>query len=79
MKVNGKKYILLVLYVNDILFASNDTNMLVDINQLLFDHFDMKDLGEPSYISGIQIFCDKPSGTLKLSQYMYIGRIPEKV
>ena len=29
MKVSGSKYILLVLYVDDILFATNNTNLLV--------------------------------------------------
>ena len=30
MKVNGSKYIFLVLYVKDILLAANDTNLLVE-------------------------------------------------
>ena len=29
MKIGGSKYIFLVLYVDDILLATNDTNMLV--------------------------------------------------
>ena len=45
MDVNGSKYIFLVLYVDDILLTANDTNMLVETKQLLFSHFDMKDLG----------------------------------
>ena len=39
MKVSGSKYILLVLYVEDILFASNDTNLLVETKLILFSHF----------------------------------------
>ena len=53
MKVSGRKYILFVLYVNDILLPANDTNMLVETKQLLFSHFNMKDLGEASYVLGI--------------------------
>ena len=30
MKVNGRKYIFLVLYVDDILLVANDTNLLVE-------------------------------------------------
>ena len=30
MKVGGRKYIFLVLYVNDILLATNDTDLLVE-------------------------------------------------
>ena len=53
MKVSGSKYIFLVLYVDNILFAANDTDMLVETKQLLFSYFDMKDLGEASYVLGI--------------------------
>ena len=74
MKVSGSKYIFLVLYVNDILLAANDTDMLVE--QLLFSHFDMKDLGEASYVLSIQILRDRPSGVLKLFQQTYIVRAP---
>ena len=44
MKVSGSKYIFLVLYVDDILLATNDANLLVEIKRLLFSHFDVKDL-----------------------------------
>ena len=53
MKVSRRKYIFLDLYVDDILLPANDTNLLVDTKQLLFSHFDMKDLGEVSYVLGI--------------------------
>ena len=68
MKVSGSKYIFLVLYVDDILFATNDTNLLVETKKLLFNHFDMKDLEEASYVLGIQILPNIPSGILRLSQ-----------
>ena len=58
-----------------ILLATNATNLLVETKQLLFDHFDMKDLGEASYVLDIQILRDKPRGILRLSQQMYIERI----
>ena len=75
MKVSGRKYIFLVLYVDDIFLATNNTDLLIEIKQLLFSNFDMKDLGEASYVLGIQILCDRPSGILRLSQQMYIERI----
>ena len=67
MKVSGSKYIFLVLYVDDILLLANDIDMLLKTKQLLFSHFDMKDLGEASYVLGIQILCDRPSSILRLS------------
>ena len=50
LKVGRSKYIFLVLYVDDILLTTNDTDLLVETKQLLFSHFDMKDLGEASYV-----------------------------
>ena len=67
-EVSECKYIFLVLYVDNILLAANDTDMLVETKQLLFSHFDMKDLGEASYVLGIQILRDKPNDILRLSQ-----------
>ena len=52
MKVGGK-YIFFVLYADDILLAGNNTDLLVETKQLLFSHFDMKDLGEVYYVLGI--------------------------
>ena len=75
MKVNGRKFIFLVLYVDGILLSANDTGMLIETKQLLFSHFDMKDLGKASYVLGIQILRDRPSGILRLSQQTYIKRI----
>ena len=35
----------------------------------------MKNLREASYVLGIQILCDRPSGIMRLSQQMYIEGI----
>ena len=75
MKVSGSKYIFLVLYIDDILLVTNDIDLLVEVKQLLFSRFDMKDLREASYVLGIQILCERPSGILRLSQQTYIERI----
>ena len=68
MKVSGSKYIFLVLYVNDIFLGANDNDLLVKTKQLLFNHFDMKDLREASYVLVIQILRDRPIDILRLSQ-----------
>ena len=39
MKVNGSKYIFLVLYVDDILLPANDIGLLVETKQILFSYF----------------------------------------
>ena len=75
MKVSGSSFIFLVLYVDDILLASNDTDLLFETKQLLFSHFDTKDFGEASYVLGIQILRDRANGILRLSQITYLDRI----
>ena len=75
MKVSRSKYIFLVLYVDDILLATNDTDLLVETKQLLFSHFDMKDLREASYVSGMQILCDRLIGIMRFSPQTYTEHI----
>ena len=67
MKVNGSKFIFMVLYVDDILLASSDVNLLNDTKRLLSANFDMKDLGEASFVLGIEIYCDRSRNLLGLS------------
>ena len=78
MRVSGSKYIFFILYVDDILLVANDINLLVETKQLLFSHFDMKDLGEASYVLGIKILRDRPSGIMRLSQQTYIEMIMKR-
>ena len=67
MKVSGSKFIFMVLYVDDILLASSDVNVLNDTKRLLSANFDMKDLGETSFVLGIEIYPDKSRNLLVLS------------
>ena len=68
IKVSRSKYIFPVLYFDDILLTTNDIDLLVKTKQLLFSHFEMKDLGKASYVLGIQILRDRASGIMRLSQ-----------
>ena len=66
---------ILILYVDDILLASNDINMLIETKQMLAQHFEMKDLGNVSFILCIKINYDRSLGVLGLSQQSYIEKI----
>lgn len=44
MKVSGSSFIFLVIYVDDILLATNDTIILAKTKKMLCNRFDMKDL-----------------------------------
>jgi Reverse transcriptase (RNA-dependent DNA polymerase) len=74
-KFSGSKFIFLVLYVDDILLVSNDKNMMHETKKFLFKYFDMKDLGEPSYVLGLKIHRDRNKGILGLSQQAYIDKV----
>ena len=47
LKVNGSKFLFLVLYVDDILLASSDLGLLHETKAFLIRNFEMKDMGEP--------------------------------
>ncbi|GJV17704.1 putative RNA-directed DNA polymerase [Tanacetum coccineum] len=75
LKMSGSNFIILVLYVDDILLASNNIDLLHESKRFLSRNFDMKDLGEASYVIGIEIHRDRANGRLGLSQKAYIERI----
>ncbi|RVW75628.1 Retrovirus-related Pol polyprotein from transposon TNT 1-94 [Vitis vinifera] len=77
MKVNGSKYIFVVLYIDDILLASSDVNLLNDTKRILFANFNMKDLGKASFVLGIEIYRDRSRNLLGLSQRAYINHCPK--
>ena len=54
-KFRGSKYIFLVLYVDDILLASRNIGLMHEIKRFLAKNFKMKDLGDASFVLGIQI------------------------
>ena len=48
-------FVSLSLYVDDILLAGNDKNMIVTTKGWLSFTFEMKDMGEADYILGVNI------------------------
>ena len=46
LKVNGSKFIFLILYVDDILLASSDLGLLHTTKKFFSENFDMKDMGK---------------------------------
>ena len=58
-KVSGTKICYLVLYMDDILLATNDLGTLHEVKKFLSKNFDLKDMGETSYVIGkdLESFC----------------------
>ena len=77
-KISGSKIIFLVLYVDDILLASSDLGLLHEVKRFLSQQFDMKDMGEATYVIGIKIQRDISQGMLGLSQETYINKVLER-
>ena len=70
-----KAVIFLILYANDILLIGNDVGVMSSVKIWLSSQFDMKDLGEASYILGIKLWQDQKNRMLDLSQVGYIDKI----
>ena len=77
-KFKNRKFIFLILYVDDILLASSDVSLLLETKKFWFSKFDMKDHGEASFVLGIEIHRDRSKGVLGLLQKAYIERILKK-
>ena len=77
-KFKNKKYIFLVVYVDDILLASSDVNLLLETKKLLSSKFDTKDLSEASFVLGIEIHRDREKKILGLSQKAYLEKVLKK-
>ncbi|KAJ9553525.1 hypothetical protein OSB04_017570 [Centaurea solstitialis] len=74
-KFSGSIVTFLVLYVDDILLIGNDVPNLQSVKSWLSKCFQMKDLGEATYILGIKIYRNRSKRLIGLSQSTYIDKI----
>jgi hypothetical protein len=73
----GDKVIWLIVYVNDILAASNSHDYLNSFKTQLKHHFDLSDLGPAQHFLGIHIMHDQEKRLLAISQKAYLEKILE--
>ena len=66
-------YVIVCLYVEDMLIISNDDKMIIYTKNMLNSRFDMKDMGLADVILRIKIF--RTSDELILSQSHYVDNI----
>ena len=76
-KISGSTICFLVLYVDDILLATNNMGTLYEVKKFLLKNFDIKDMGEASYVIGIKIHRERSRGILGLSQETHIDKVLE--
>ena len=70
-----EKFIIMTLYVDDILMASNNLRLLETTKSWLSSKFEMKDMGEASFVLGVKILRNRPKRLLGITQETYIKNI----
>jgi hypothetical protein len=74
VKYTSRGYVILWLYVDDMLIIRSDDNMIKSTNDMLKERFDMKDIGLADVILGVKI--TRTQNGLVLSHY--VDKILEK-
>ena len=74
IKRSNNNFIILSLYVDDILIVGNDNKLINITKKWLSSNFEMKDMGEASYVVGVKICRDHSKRPLGLSQETYIKK-----
>ena len=78
VKSFNKSYIILLLYVDDMLIVGSRIEEINNLRKHLSKQFVMKDLGAAKQILGIRIIREKANGILKLSQLDYVKEVLNK-
>lgn len=76
IKQKGGKIIIVSIYVDDLLFTSNDEELLNEFKRSMKDEFDMTDLGKMRYFLGIEVI-QKADGIF-ICQRKYVAELIER-
>ena len=68
-------YIILLLYVDDMLVAGSNMLEINNLKKQLSKEFEMKDFGAANQILGMRISRDRKNRTLKVSQAEYVEKV----
>lgn len=77
-RLDNESYIILCLYVDDMLVAGSNMDHIRELTQQLAKSFAMKELGEEKQILGMKICRDRQNKTLTLSQVDYIEKVLQR-
>ena len=77
-KFPNHRFIIILLYVDDMLIGGQDDNMVGSLKKELFKSFDMKDLGPAKQILGMKILRDRKAKKLWLSKEKNVERVLER-
>jgi len=68
----------LTLYVDDILLAATNLEIINTTKQWMSSVFEMKHMGEASHVLGVKIVRNRPKKVLGMGQEAYIKRVLER-
>ena len=71
-------FIILLLYVDDMLIVGNSTKRIALLKKTLSKSFAMKDLGSTKQILGMKIYRDRSEKKLQLSHEGYVEKVLER-
>ena len=77
-KGSGNTYIMLTLFVDDLLITGRSNASMAEVRRELMEKFAMADLGDVPQILGIKVKRDEAAGTIELSQGEYILSVLER-
>ena len=77
-KFSNDDFIILLLYVNDMLIIGHDSSKIDSLKRELSKSFAMKDLGSAKQILGMKISRDRKNRKIWLSQESYIENVLER-
>jgi len=78
VKKYTNSYVILVVYVDEMLIARSSMAEINKLKQQLAKTFEMKDLGPPKQILGMRILTNRSEGILKFSQEKYIHKLLDR-
>ena len=76
--LDDNSFIVLLLYVDDVLIACKDMSKIVELKSQLRKEFDIKDLRETTKILGEENRRDRKAEKMWLSQKKHISKVLEK-
>lgn len=74
----GKSLVIIALYVDDLVLTASSSTELQTPKADLTTEFDMEDLGEATFVLGIEIVRDRASRTITITQTAYIKAILDR-
>ena len=78
-KISNNDFIILLLYVDDMLVVGKNISKIEELKKELFKSFSMKDLGHAKKILSMRITLLRDEMKIYLSQKKYIERVQENI